>query len=341
MAKGFNYRKATGWTAAALAASAVLGMAAAAQAQITLGGNHTNVSCNGGANGTATVNPSGGLGTYTYSWSPSGWAGATAVGLTVGTYTVTVNDGVSTPATRSYTITQPTALSANAFKTDVTVNGGSDGTARVNVTGGTPGYTYSWSPTGGSAATATGLASGTYTVTIYDSNSCYLQHHVSVGEPAAVVAPTVSSVNVPANATYGPGNPLNFTVNFNQAITVDTTGGTPYLNLMVGSTTRQATYVSGSGSTALIFRYTVVAGDNDADGITIGTLNANGATLRNGSTDANLTLNSVGSTTSVLVSSPPPVPIPTLTEWSMILLTGVLALFGAARLGWLPAARKS
>ncbi len=40
------------------------------------------------------------------------------------------------------------------------------------------------------------------------------------------------------------------------------------------------------------------------------------------------------------VASAVPAPVPTLTEWAMILLTGLLALFGAARLGFLPAARK-
>ncbi|WP_233190228.1 MULTISPECIES: IPTL-CTERM sorting domain-containing protein [unclassified Brevundimonas] len=40
------------------------------------------------------------------------------------------------------------------------------------------------------------------------------------------------------------------------------------------------------------------------------------------------------------MASAVPTPVPTLTEWAMILLTGLLALFGAARLGFLPAPRK-
>jgi hypothetical protein len=51
----------------------------------------TNVSCNGGSNGSASVTPSlVGAGGYTYSWSPSGGTAATATGLTAGTYTVAV-----------------------------------------------------------------------------------------------------------------------------------------------------------------------------------------------------------------------------------------------------------
>ncbi|MBC8643832.1 SprB repeat-containing protein [Flavobacterium lindanitolerans] len=59
---------------------------------LTTGGGSTNVSCNGGNNGTATVAPTGGTPPYTYSWAPSGGTNATATGLGVGVYTVTVTD---------------------------------------------------------------------------------------------------------------------------------------------------------------------------------------------------------------------------------------------------------
>ena len=49
--------------------------------------SHTNVSCNGGSDGWATVNASGGMGTLTYNWAPSGGNGATAFGLSANTYT--------------------------------------------------------------------------------------------------------------------------------------------------------------------------------------------------------------------------------------------------------------
>ncbi|SFE51205.1 MBG domain-containing protein [Sunxiuqinia elliptica] len=130
----------------------------------------------------------------------------------------------------------------------------------------------------------------------------------SVGSTTAVlidaVAPAVSSVSVPANATYSAGQDLDFTVNFDENVTVNTTGGTPQIALTIGSTTRQAIYQSGSGSSALVFSYTVQAGELDTDGVTVGTLSANGGTIKDAaSNDANLTLNSVGSTTAVLVDA--------------------------------------
>ena len=331
----FNRTKA--WSGAALAASALMVMAAPAHAQINLVGNSTDVSCNGGANGTATVAASGGAGSYTYSWAPSGGTAATATGLVAGNYTVTVNDGVSPAATKNFTIDQPTALSATTTKVDVSVYGGSDGQASAAASGGTPSYTYSWSPSGGTAATATGLTAGIYSVTITDANACQTTRTFTIIQPAPGAAATVASVGVPANGAYTPGQTLTFTVNFSQTVTVDTSGGTPSIALTVGAATRHATYQSGSGTSSLSFRYTVQPGDMDSDGIAVGALGLNGGTIRNGATNVNPTLNSVGATTGVLVSAPPPAPIPTLTEWAMILLTGLLALFGAARLGFLPA----
>ncbi|WP_374440384.1 SprB repeat-containing protein, partial [Epilithonimonas sp.] len=138
---------------------------------LSLTPSQTNVSCNGGSNGTATVSASGGTAPYTYSWSPTGGTAATATGLAAGTYTVTVTDAVNNTKTQSFTITEPTALVANAVsQTNVACNGAATGAATVSASGGTGPYTYSWSPSGGTAATATGLSAGTYTVTITDAN---------------------------------------------------------------------------------------------------------------------------------------------------------------------------
>jgi len=119
-----------------------------------------------------------------------------------------------------------------------------------------------------------------------------------------VIAPVVTSVTVPANGYYKAGDALTFTVNFSENITVT---GIPQLSMTIGATPRQAAYVSGSGTNALTFTYTVQSGELDADGIAVTTLSANGGSLRDAATnDANLTLNSVGSTTGVLVDAVAP-----------------------------------
>lgn len=133
----------------------------------------------------------------------------------------------------------------------------------------------------------------------YSSNAATLTVQIPV--------PVVTSVAVPPNATYGVGQDLDFIVSFDHSVFVT---GTPQLGLTVGSTARLADYVSGSGTNALRFRYRLVAGEQDANGITVGSMTLNGGTLKDNATnsaDAVLTLNSVASTTNVLVDGVAPV----------------------------------
>src|SRR5207249_4254247 len=117
--------------------------------------SQTNISCNGGTNGTATVTPVGGTSPFTYVWSPSGGTDATATGLSPGTYTVVVTDANGCTTQQIITITQPSVLAASMAQTDPSCFGGANGTATVTASGGTPGYTYVWAPSGGTNATGT------------------------------------------------------------------------------------------------------------------------------------------------------------------------------------------
>lgn len=126
------------------------------------------------------------------------------------------------------------------------------------------------------------------------------------------LAPTVGSVSVPANGTYGMGAELTFTVNFSEAINVV---GTPRIALLIGADTHYANYFSGSGTSALQFSAAVQPGWLDANGITVSSLSLDGGRLTDLSgNDAVLTLNSVGSTVAVLVDGVAPIApsVPTL-----------------------------
>lgn len=131
-------------------------------------------------------------------------------------------------------------------------------------------------------------------------------HEYKVGGGTLIVQPpAVTSVSVPADATYIAGNNLDFTVNTSKNVTVNTGGGIPWIDLTIGATTRQASYVSGSGSSSLVFRYNVQTGDEDTDGVAPGTVVVvNGATLRD--TDGNnleTALTNIGATTGVKVDA--------------------------------------
>jgi len=123
----------------------------------------------------------------------------------------------------------------------------------------------------------------------------------------AMATPTVTAVSAPSSSTYIAGQHLDFTITLSESVTLDTTGGIPRLVLDIGGTTKYATYLSGSGTTQLNFRYTLESGLTDTDGITVSSLDANGGTLRSGiSIDADLTLNGIASMTGVKVDSTVP-----------------------------------
>lgn len=122
-----------------------------------------------------------------------------------------------------------------------------------------------------------------------------------------MTTPVVTSVDVPSAGTYmygmgGSGSTLYFTVNWDRYVTVS---GTPRLRLTLDSGTVYADYTGGSSSTQLTFQHDIASiGEIDTDGIVVHSLELNGGTILEydaPNDPANLTLNSVGSTTSVWV----------------------------------------
>ena len=140
---------------------------------LTLSISSQNVLCYNQCTGTATVTPTNGTAPYTYSWGTVPvQTTQVATALCAGAYTVTVTDVKNITATATVTITQPTVLSfTNTITNDVCL-GKANGSAFVNVSGGTPLYVYSWLPSVGTNANATGLSVGIYILNITDANGC-------------------------------------------------------------------------------------------------------------------------------------------------------------------------
>lgn len=153
----------------------------------------SNVLCSGGSTGSATVIPAGGTPGYTYTWSPSGGNSATASNFTAGSYTVLVKDANNCTVTAVANITQPAALTAPVASSSILCNGGATGSATVTAAGGTPGYTYTWSPMGGNSATASNLTAGSYTILVKDANNCTVTAVANIAQPAVLTAPVASS----------------------------------------------------------------------------------------------------------------------------------------------------
>ncbi len=133
--------------------------------------------CHGGANGTATATVSvTTVEPYTYLWS-DGQTTPTARDLAAGTYSVTVTDANGCTAQATVTVDEPDLFVISAISPIISAPscyGATDGSATMEVTGGTPPYSFIWDAATGDqrTATASNLAAGTYTVLVTDANGC-------------------------------------------------------------------------------------------------------------------------------------------------------------------------
>jgi gliding motility-associated-like protein len=131
-----------------------------------------SINCHGDCNASASASPKGGILPYSFLWS-TGETTQTATNLCAGTYTVTLTDSNSCAAVKTITINEPALLASSVLSTDAYCGGKCIGTATVTPTGGTPGYTYTWSdPSSQQTQSASGLCPGNYTVLITDNHGC-------------------------------------------------------------------------------------------------------------------------------------------------------------------------
>ncbi len=188
----------------------------------------TNVPCNGDNTGSATVNATGGSGTYNYQWS-NGETDNSINNVVAGTYTVTItDDATGATITRTANITQPaSALNISANTTDVACFGGSTGSIQLSTSGGSPGYTYNWENSTSHSPNRFNLPAGEYVATVTDTHGCTSTISEFVYEPSAPLAATATVTN----ASCG---------NANGSITLAVNGGTsPYTFNWGGGITSQ------------------------------------------------------------------------------------------------------
>ena len=157
----------------------------------------TNVQCHGGNNGAINITVTGGTPLYSFVWSNSATT-QNISGLSVGCYTVTVTDAHSCQTSGSWCITEPSALSLEASITSVTCYTYHTGAIDLTVSGGVPNYTYVWS-NGATTQDLTGLAAGTYSVTVTDAHTCHATASYVINEPPAwsvnLTGPTAACCN--------------------------------------------------------------------------------------------------------------------------------------------------
>ena len=182
--------------------------------------NGFGVSCNAGSNGTVSASAVNGTNMeYSIDGGASYQSSGDFSGLSAGTYTITARNCVGNTSTASFTVTEPTPVTAAIVGSDyngygVSCFGSTDGTADATANGGAGGYSYSWS-NGSTSEDLSGLAAGAYSVTVTDANGCSASADVTLVEPTKV---NISATNTEILCFGG-----------NSEVTVVTSGGvTPY-----------------------------------------------------------------------------------------------------------------
>jgi len=185
--------------------------------------------CNGG-NGSVDITPTGGTGPFTFDWSNDGtldFDDSEDLSAIAGTYDVTVVDANNCNTTGTFTINEPTAITASTSTTTSTCTQ-SDGSLTVVPSNGTPGtppndYTYEWYPAGqtspilGNAASLSAQPAGCYDVLITDANGCTISTSDCISDANG---PTLSSVDTPVTCNGGTDGVIDLSVS----------GGTPGYN---------------------------------------------------------------------------------------------------------------
>lgn len=175
-----------------------------------------NVSCDGGTDGSISLNISGGFTDYTI--NVAGFSQVLTGGITtyttpnvlpVNIYNYTVTDSNNCSYSSSINITSPPPISVSEVINNVSCFGFNDGSVNLSISGGTPTYIEDWGSNNSSS-----LSVGTYNYTVTDNNGCIYTNAVSISEPSDIqISATQNNIST-CGATDG-------------SIDITTLGGSP------------------------------------------------------------------------------------------------------------------
>jgi hypothetical protein len=228
--------------------------------------------------------------------------------IEIGTVLPTISAHTSTAGTKSVTLTfsGPVVGFPDASDFTVLVNGAANTVTAASISGTSGTLTLTDGIPNSATVTVDYAKSATSSKQLKDAAGNAIE---SIGDPVTVTvtndstAPTVSSITTQkADGSYTIGETVDILIAYSEAVTVNTTSGSPTLKMETGTPDRDAVYVSGSGTDTLTFRYTVEAGDNttDLDFHASAPFSLNGATIKDpAGKNADNTLVSAGASGSI------------------------------------------
>ena len=233
-----------------------------------------DISCNGASDGSIELEVNGGSEPYTIDWNVDALDGLQeAMGLDAGNYSVTVTDDLGCVDSISITLEEPAILELVCDEfSPVSMIGGNDGIATIELIGGTGPYTLDID----GPATVTlmqddpgtyqvsNLPAGDYMVTLTDDNGCTTTCNFTITEPGCPMTLDIAGTDLTCNGA-GDGaidltinnGVLPFTINWNvdqldgQADHTDLDAGTYSVTVMDGQGCADSISVEITQPTAL------------------------------------------------------------------------------------------
>tara|TARA_B100000683_G_scaffold121597_1_gene119467 strand:- start:1131 stop:6497 length:5367 start_codon:yes stop_codon:yes gene_type:complete len=163
-------------------------------------------SCFGYSDGSAILTISGGFPPFI-----ENWFGQNPLALDAGTHNFEITDANNCIQSGIATIYEPNAITTNEITSDVLCFGEDNGTAYLQIYGGTSPYIQDWN-----GANITQLSIGSYNYTITDANNCTYSDYISINQPDLI---SVEELVTDANC---------FNSNDGQAILNISGGTSPY-----------------------------------------------------------------------------------------------------------------
>lgn len=232
---------------------------------MTISATSFSSNCYGIPTGSGTVTVSGGVGGYQYQWLPIGGTNSVATNLPGGQYTINVLDANNCPISTTLMINQPSSITLIPTP-NATICYGTSTIVGVNVSGGTPPYTYFWNDglIGPGPHTVSPLSTNFYNVYVNDNNNCVSETKtikITVLPSITVVSSSISVCDkdttiVGMNAYGGTGGPYNYLWN-------------------TGSTTNTISIIGDISQNPMTYTLNVSDGCTNPDGVGVFTVYVN------------------------------------------------------------------